>query len=212
MTKKQKSAGRSKSGAKIGAHDWRQGAYDTFTYDSPFLRRWIAEQLPAKKTTILSIGCGSGELEDHLTELGHGIIGLDLSHQMLKRAATRGLDLLVEADARSLPFGAAQFDHVMLVESIGYLEPDAVLCEARRVLRKRGRLLITTYGPRVDADARYRKWRMEEITDRLVVAGFRIGEQRYLDVKKNSLQDVPSEDRSTLLYISSTVHNERAHR
>jgi ubiquinone/menaquinone biosynthesis C-methylase UbiE len=205
MIKKQKSAARPKFGARIGAHDWRQGAYDTFTYDSPFFRRWIATQLPAKKTTILSIGCGSGELEDHLTELGHGIVGLDLSHQMLKRASHKGLSLLVEADARSLPFGSARFDRVMMVESIGYLEPDEVLHEARRVLRKRGRLLITTYGPRVDADRRYRKWRMEEITHRLVAAGFRIGEQRYLDVKRNSMRDVPTEDRSTLLYISSTV-------
>lgn len=197
--------------AQIGAHDWSRSVYDTFTYDSPFLRRWIATQLPAKTTKILSLGCGSGELEDHLTALGHRVFGLDLSHPMLKRAARKGLKLLVEADARALPFGAAQFDLMMMMELIGYFEPYEVFDEARRVLRERGRLLITTYGARVDAQPRYRKWQMADISARLIAAGFRLNEQRYLDVKKTTMRDV-TEDRATLLYLSSTVTTARRSR
>lgn len=207
MKKAQKSSARAKSHRQIGAHDWRRSGYDTFSYDSPFFRQWVASQLGPKRAEILSVGCGSGELEHHLAELRHVVVGLDLSHQMLRRASRNGLDLLVQADARLLPFGPARFDLVMIMESIGYLIPDEVFEQARRVLRKRGRLLITTYAARVDVQARYRKWRMDEITNRLVDAGFRIDEQRYLDVKRNSVRDAPSEKRSTLLYISSAVKN-----
>lgn len=207
MPKEQKSSARSKFYTQIGARGWRRSGYDTFTYDSPFFRRWIASQLAAESITMLSVGCGSGELEDHLTELGHAVVGLDLSHPMLKRASRKGLKMLVEADARRLPFGAVRFDLVMIMESIGYLDLDEVFKEARRVLKNGGRLLITTYGAGVNAHARYRKWAMDEIVNRLIAAGFRIDEQRYLDVKKKSVRDAPSDDRANLLYLSSSVEN-----
>lgn len=205
MPKTEKSPARPKSYARLGAHDWRRSGYDTFSYDLPFFRRWIGAQLGTRKTAILSVGCGSGELEDHLARLHHEVVGLDLSHQMLQRAARNGLDRVVQADARFLPFGAGHFGLLMIMELIGYLDLDEVFAEARRVLKKRGRLLVTTYGASVDVHAGYRKWRMEELTDRLVAAGFRIDEQRYLIVNKHSLRDAPLAARSTLLYISSRV-------
>jgi ubiquinone/menaquinone biosynthesis C-methylase UbiE len=205
MSKKQKTAARSRFYTDVGTRGWRQTGYDTFGFYSPGFRLWIGSQLPAKKKAILSVGCGSGELEKHLSELRHRVVGLDLSHQMLKRASRHGLDLLVQADACSLPFGATQFDVLMLMESIGYLEPEKVFAEARRVLRKRGRLMITTYATPIDAHARYRKWGMNEIIIRLADAGFRIDEQRYLEVKRSRVREVVSEDRSGLIYVSSTA-------
>lgn len=59
----------------------------------------------------------------------------------------------------------------------------------------------------MDAHARYRKWTMNEISDRLVDAGFRIDEQRYLEVKKKSERDAASEDRAGLLYLSAKINN-----
>ena len=205
MPKKQKPAARSRFYTDVGTKGWRQTGYDTYGFYSPGFRQWIGSQFPAKKKMILSVGCGTGELEKHLSELRHTVVGLDLSHPMLKRASRHGLDLLVQADAYSLPFRAAQFDVMMLMESIGYLEPAKVFAEARRVLRKRGRLMITTYAAPVDAHARYRKWGMDEIANQLIDAGFRTDEQRYLAVKKISVREVASEDRSGLLYLSSTA-------
>jgi ubiquinone/menaquinone biosynthesis C-methylase UbiE len=205
MQKKQKPATRSRFYTDVGTKGWRQTGYDTYGFYSPGFRQWIGSQFPAKKKMILSVGCGTGELEKHLSELRHTVVGLDLSHPMLKRASRHGLDLLVQADAYSLPFRAAQFDVMMLMESIGYLEPAKVFAEARRVLRKRGRLMITTYAAPVDAHARYRKWGMDEIANQLIDAGFRTDEQRYLAVKKISVREVASEDRSGLLYLSSTA-------
>jgi len=38
---KKKTSTRSKFFAKIGTRGWRDSGYDTFTYDSPALRRWV---------------------------------------------------------------------------------------------------------------------------------------------------------------------------
>ncbi len=205
MPKQQKSAARSRFYKGIGAQGWRRSGYTTTSFFSPAFRQWIASQLPAKPVEILSVGCGSGELETHLAESRHVVFGLDLSHPMLKRASRNGLERLVQADARFLPFGSAQFGVVIIPELIGYLELGEAFGEVRRVLRKRGRLLITTYAAHVATHARYRKWGMDEIASRLIDAGFRIGEQRYLDVKRNSVRDVTAEKQATLLYVSSTV-------
>jgi len=89
----------------------------------------------------------------------------------------------------------------MIFESIGYLALDAVFGESRRVLRKRGRLLITTYGAGIAAHVSYRKWRMDEIAARLVATGFKIERQRYLAVRKAGVEDAASEDRAGLLYL-----------
>jgi ubiquinone/menaquinone biosynthesis C-methylase UbiE len=195
---------RSKFYARIGNHGWRGSGYDTFGFRSPSFRKWLGSQLRAKKASILSIGCGAGEVEGHLAASGHDIVGLDLSHAMLKRASRNGLDLAVRADARLLPFGSARFDVAMLIESIGYLELEEVFREARRVLKTGGRLMITSYPARVDAHARYRKWPIDEVMAQLIGAGFAIDECRNLDIKKSGVRDAPSEGRAMLFYLSSS--------
>ena len=203
MPKDETPAARSPFYARIGAKGWRQSGYDTFTYDSPALRRWLAAELPAKSRTILSIGCGAGELERDLVEHGHAVIGLDLSPAMLRRAARKGLRHLIAADARQLPLGAATIDIVLIMESIGYLALDAVFAEIRRILRKRGRLLVTTYGAKVEAHRSYRKWRMEEVAEFLAAAGFRIEAKHHLAVTKTRVRDAASEEKAGLLYLAA---------
>ena len=209
MPIKPKPSTRSKFFSRIGTKGWRDSGYDTFTYDSPALRRWMASQLTAKGSEILSIGCGAGELERELAALGHVVTGLDLSPAMLKRARRKGLSQLVAADAGRLPFDRAQFDAVIIIESIGYLALESVFPESRRVLRKRGRLLITTYGAGIAAHASYRKWQMDEVAPYLREAGFKIERQRYLDVRKDGVRDAASSDRAGLLYFLARPDNRR---
>lgn len=190
---------------RLGARGWRQSGYDTFAYSSTFFRRWIASELGARPETMLSIGCGSGELEKHLAASGHAVVGLDFAHSLLKRARRKGLDCLVDADAARLPFAAAQFDRVLILETIGYFDPTAVFKEARRVLRRRGRLVITSYGPAANAHDLYRQWTMAEIVERLRAAGFRVEERRALDVKRRSVHDAPSAEQSNLFYLSASA-------
>lgn len=204
MENERKTSAAKKFYRQVGTHGWRGSDYFTFSARSSTVRHWIASQLPAKRKKILSIGCGGGEMENHLIDLGHFVVGLDLSGQMLKRASRRGIDPLVQADARALPFRSGCFDFVMFLESIGHLPLNPAFEEARRVLRKRGRLLITTYPEHIKTHACYRKFALDEITEPLVDVGFRIKKHRMLDANRNSVREVPSIGQSTLLYISST--------
>ena len=207
MENKRKTFAAKKFYRRVGAHGWRGSDYFTFSARSSTVRHWIASQLPTKRKKILSIGCGGGEMENHLIDLGHFVVGLDLSDQMLKRASRRGVDPLVQADARALPFRSGSFDFVMFLESIGHLQLNPAFQEARRVLRKRGRLLITPYPKHLKTHACYRKFAMDEITEPLIDAGFRINKHRMLDAKRNRIMEVPSIGQSTLLYISSTTQD-----
>ncbi len=189
---------------KIGMRGWRASGYMTLSSDSPALRAWIAAKLPATGKDVLSIGCGGGELENHLAEFHHQLVGLDLSLAMLQRAARKGLDLAVQADAQSLPFGSACFDRVLFIELIGHLALDKACQEAWRVLRKRGKVLITTYAPHMDVHPRYKKFSLDELAAGLVTAGFRVDEQSLLVAKRKAVTEAPSADRATLLYIEGT--------
>ena len=195
---------------RIGAQGWRGSKYFTFSVRSPMLRRWLAGQLPARPVRLLSIGCGSGELEAHLLREGHGVVGLDLSTAMLKRARKRGLEALVQADSESLPFRAARFDVVLFPECVGYLNLPIAFAEAARVLRRRGRLLITTYSGAVELHAAYRRVALAEIAEALAAAGLRVAEQRFLAAKRTAVTAVPSDDGSTLLYVLARHAQQRS--
>ena len=188
---------------RIGTQGWRDSDYFTFSFSYVAFRRWLAAQL-SLSDKILSIGCGTGELETHLIAAGHRLVGLDLSHAMLKRAARAGLELPVQADAGSLPFGDASFDNVMFIESIGHLPLAAVFAEAYRVLKPRGRLMVTTYAGKVKTHPRYKKFGAAEVVAAVEAAGHRIEEKRFLDVKRHSVIEASSPERSTLLYLRAT--------
>jgi len=190
----------------IGESGWRQSDYFTHSVRSPAFRRWIASQLPARKTKILSIGCGTGELESHLSQAPHHVVGLDLSHQMLARARSVGLNFLVQADSHFLPFDDDSFDVVMFVECIGYFHMLTAFKEAWRVLRKQGRLVIVTCSGSVEVHALYSKFHLHEIASPLATAGFAIRKHQFLKAKRGSIAEVLSAGASTLLYVLSTKH------
>jgi ubiquinone/menaquinone biosynthesis C-methylase UbiE len=184
----------------VGKHGWHETDYFTFSVRSPILRRWIAAQIPSPGAEILSVGCGTGELENHLSAQHHRVVGLDLSHHMLQRAARNGLDMPVRADAQRLPFAAASFEWLLIPEAIGHLRLDDAFKEARRVLRKGGRVLVTTYAAHLEVHKHYRKFSLRDIAEALAGAGFRVAEQKYLDTKRNRVNEVPSEKEASLLY------------
>lgn len=195
---------------KIGTHGWHESSYVTLNYASPSLRRWIAARLEGRGSAILSVGCGAGELERYLAGTSRAVIGVDLSHEMLKRATKRyGLELAAQADAQSLPFAAASVDVVIFPESLGYLQLEEVFREAHRVLKRGGCLVLTTYVSHVDAHRPYRKYAIDDIRDSLMAADFRVQEQQYLRVKRNSVAEVTAESEAMLLYVSAVAISRR---
>ena len=185
---------------RIGKRGWNESGHFTFTSAYPVLRRWLVAQLPQKQT-ILTVGCGTGELEQILERRGHQVVSLDISYDMLKTTAERGLERLVQADAHMLPFTSTCFDVVILPETLGYVDPDLTFQEAASVLRKDGRLLITSYPLHLSAHAFYKKVSASEISCSLARVGFSVEGRRFLIVKRTVVREAEMEGGCSLLFI-----------
>jgi len=115
-------------------------------------RRWarrvsfIADALP-RGGRVLEIGCGTGLLTEALAERGVSLVAIDVSADLLRRAAERtgrfgGVALSVQnAYCAGLRSGA--FDAVVGISVLHHLDLPAALAEFRRVLRPGGRLLFS---------------------------------------------------------------------
>ena len=123
--------------------------YDRW-YQTPF-GRWadglekalVAELLgppPAEpgKRSILDIGCGTGQWELWLAEMGYEVTGIDISESMVAKARAKlGDRAKVELmSATELDFPDNSFDHALMVTLLGFVDkPEVVLAEAVRVAR-----------------------------------------------------------------------------
>lgn len=186
---------------RIAVKGWRKSPYFTYSSSYVVLRRWLIARLSTRDKAILSIGCGSGELEQDLLKLGRRITGMDICFEMLQSAQRHGVKNVVQADALQLPFAASSFDLVIFPESIGYFELDPVLPGVARVLKKAGRLLITAYSTNFASDDIYRRRSVEELALGLRGAGFDVTDCRLLRISRSRVNEVNSEDGSQLIYI-----------
>jgi ubiquinone/menaquinone biosynthesis C-methylase UbiE len=99
---------------------------------------------------VIDIGFGPGLLTQEMaTAVGSGgrVVGIDLSNEMLAMARVRCAGQpwveLDQADAVTLPFSAATFDAAVAAQVYEYVGDLArALAEAKRVLRRGGRLLV----------------------------------------------------------------------
>lgn len=97
----------------------------------------VKKVLP-KKGKGLEIGVGTGRFASAL-----GIeYGIDPSRNMLKLARKRGIDARLGTGDK-IPFASSAFDYVTIINTLCFVkDPIKVLQEARRVLKKKGRLII----------------------------------------------------------------------
>ncbi|HEV7625800.1 MAG TPA: methyltransferase domain-containing protein [Streptomyces sp.] len=103
----------------------------------------ILDDLPVG--TALDAACGTGRHTAHLHQLGHHVIGVDASPEMLARARERLPDVdLREADMHRLPLPGSSVDTVVCALALTHV-PDLapVLAEFARVLRPGGHLVIS---------------------------------------------------------------------
>lgn len=130
------------------------GAYDNAglqrsTY-RPIHDAVISRLEPIQPSSILDLGCGTGQLTARLCERfpNTSVVGVDYSPGMLKEAAIRlrsSMGRLLLADAQHLPFAETSFDIVTCTESFHwYPDQRKALADVARVLRPEGRLLIVS--------------------------------------------------------------------
>lgn len=97
----------------------------------------IRKVLP-KRGKGLEIGVGTGRFAAPL-----GIkYGIDPSESMIKLAGQRGIDIRLGI-GESLPVGEATFDYIAIIITLCFVKnPQKVLRESRRVLKKNGKIII----------------------------------------------------------------------
>ena len=112
---------------------WRNSLHEEFCVDG-------------EKLKILDVGTGNGSLALLLAEMGHDVVGIDVSEGMLsvarKKAKERGVnpDLSI-GDAESLDFGEESFDAVVSRIVLWTLpQPETAISEWMRVLKLGGKV------------------------------------------------------------------------
>jgi ubiquinone/menaquinone biosynthesis C-methylase UbiE len=114
--------------------------------EEPIVRDLIGQFPPGR---ALDAATGTGRHARLLRDLGHRVVGVDGSPEMIERARQNAPDVaLVRSDLRALPFRDASIDLVMCALALTHLamltEP---ICELARVLRPGGRLIVSDIHP-----------------------------------------------------------------
>jgi SAM-dependent methyltransferase len=107
----------------------------------------LVDSLPPGRA--LDAACGTGRHARRLVELGHDVVGIDITPEMLERA-THGVPeaRFVEADLHDVPAPDAHFDLVVCGLALAHLDdPMDALTELARVLRPGGRLVVSVLHP-----------------------------------------------------------------
>ena len=108
-----------------------------------------AADLVASEGLVLDLGCGPGQVGDHLAGRGLQPVGLDLAGRMLGVARARGaLDRVVQGDMRALPFTSGCVAGVVAAYSVQHVPRSQlgdVLGEVARVLRPGGVLVAAVH-------------------------------------------------------------------
>jgi SAM-dependent methyltransferase len=97
----------------------------------------------------LDAACGTGRHARHLAELGHDVVGIDLTPEMLERAAANVPDgRVLVGDLRDIPLEDGRFDLVVCGLALSHLTAlEEAVSELARVLTPGGRLVVSVLHP-----------------------------------------------------------------
>jgi SAM-dependent methyltransferase len=105
---------------------------------------FVPERIPlfraaiGREKRVLDLGCRSGALTRHFLD-GNEVVGLDVDRAALEKAAALGIETVLANVEERLPFEDDTFDAVVAGELLEHVRfPDALVTEARRVLRTGG--------------------------------------------------------------------------
>jgi ubiquinone/menaquinone biosynthesis C-methylase UbiE len=92
---------------------------------------------------VLDLGAGTGKLSETLVSLGHSVLAIDPSADMLAELARRLPEVETRAgSAEQIPVGGGEFDCVAVAQAWHWFEPTKAATECARVLKPGGLLGI----------------------------------------------------------------------
>ena len=109
------------------------------------LHQWFASLQCRTGSSILEVGCATGQLTEHIGRQGMNAVGVDKSTQMLQLAnkLISGNVRFERANALSLPFDANQFDQVIAASLLNVLpQPELALNEMVRICKPGGKISV----------------------------------------------------------------------
>jgi ubiquinone/menaquinone biosynthesis C-methylase UbiE len=117
--------------------------------DMPAVKKIITN---IKGRKVLDVGCGPGTYTSYFASKGAKVCAIDISEEMIKltREKVPSAGVMV-ADMNKIPYPSGTFDLVFYGLSIHYLKDILpTLKEAYRVLKSKGKLVITTGNPAIN--------------------------------------------------------------
>jgi SAM-dependent methyltransferase len=136
------------------------------------------ELLPGGSLKVLDVGCGAGNMFHHLGRYG-SVQGVEIDPRPVAMARRRGY-VVEQGDAsRGVAYPEASFDLITALDVIEHTRDDrAVLCEAARLLKPGGHLVVTVpafmalWSHNDDINAHLRRYSAAELRLKLRQAGF----------------------------------------
>ncbi len=111
----------------------------------PQRREFLLEHAGPPPQHIVDVGCASGFVATLLLQAGHRVTGIELNAQMAAEARQVGIDVIEHDLEEPLPFPDESVDVVHACEILEHLfDTEGFLKEVHRVLRVRGRLVLST--------------------------------------------------------------------
>jgi len=113
----------------------------------PMYKKVLQQLELTEDSLVLDAGCGSGLFSYMAIQTGANVIGIDAASGLLELARQRNpKNSFLEEDLEKLPFSNNGFDVVVGFNSFQYAgDFEAVLVEAKRVLKPRGRLVLAIW-------------------------------------------------------------------
>jgi SAM-dependent methyltransferase len=137
---------------------------------------------------ILDVGCGTGANLKMLAEYGEAQ-GVDISPQAVEFCHERGLHSVKLGAIEHLPYENESFDLITALDVVEHLDDDiAGLTEIRRVLRRRGRVLIFVpafmflWGVQDDVSNHRRRYTLPHLLSIVEASGFSVEWASYANI------------------------------
>ena len=108
-------------------------------------RQFVLDEV-GKGKVVLDVGCNEGFIGGKLIKNKNVVYGIDIVNRNLIKAKSKGMIVSnVDIDRDKLPYRDNFFDVVVLADFIEHVfDTDAVLRKCAKVLKKNGKLIITT--------------------------------------------------------------------